>query len=114
MTDAQSLQTRLDFIGIDRASKEALRDLRPLIAKALPGLLGKFYAQLGKHPQATRLVADQTAIRQAKQAQIEHWTVIGNAQFDDAYAASVSRIGQINAKLGLEPYTLSLHDALPI
>jgi len=101
MTDAQSLQTRLDFIGIDRATRDALRDLRPLIAKALPDLLDKFYAQLGKH--AARQAADQAAIRQAKQAQIDHWNVIANAKFDDAYAASVARIGQSNAKLGLEP-----------
>ena len=86
MTDAQSLQTRLEFIGIDRATRDALRDLRPLIAKALPGLLDKFYAQLGKH--AARQAADQAAIRQAKQAQIDHWNVIANAKFDDAYAAS--------------------------
>src|ERR1700744_650908 len=103
MTDVQSIQTRLDFIGIDHATKDALRDLRPLIAKALPGLLDKFYAHLAKYPQVARLFADQTSMRRAKQAQIDHWAMIANANFDDAYMASVARIGQTHARLGLEP-----------
>src|SRR5262245_40061664 len=39
MNDDQSLRSRLDFIGIDRATREALRELQPLIARALPAIL---------------------------------------------------------------------------
>jgi methyl-accepting chemotaxis protein len=103
MTDAHSLQTRLDFIGIDRASRDALRELRPLITKVLPGLLDAFYAHLGKYPQVARLFADPATVRRAKQAQIDHWGAIANAKFDDAYVKSVTRIGQTHSKLGIEP-----------
>jgi len=103
MTDAPSLQSRLDFIGIDRSTRDALREARPLIAKTLPGLLDKFYAHLGKYPQVARLFAEPAAIRRAKQAQIDHWTSLANAKFDDAYVQSVTQIGQTHSKLGIEP-----------
>ena len=42
MSDEQSIQSRLDFIGIDNATREALHELQPLIASALPGILDRF------------------------------------------------------------------------
>src|SRR5438067_2320767 len=103
MTDDRNLQSRLVFIGIDRATKEALRELRPLISKAVPGLLDQFYKHLAKYPEVAKLFANQAAVQHARQAQIEHWGAIANAKFDDAYLQSVSRVGQTHGKLGIEP-----------
>jgi methyl-accepting chemotaxis protein len=103
MTDDHKMQSRLDFIGIDRATKEALRELRPLISKAVPGLLDQFYKHLAKYPEIAKLFANQAAVHHAKQAQIAHWGAIADAKFDDAYVQSVTRIGQAHSKLGIEP-----------
>jgi methyl-accepting chemotaxis protein len=103
MNDEHSLQSRLDFIGIDRATREALRELRPLISRVLPGLLDQFYAHIGKYPRLARLFADPAAIRHAKQAQIGHWTALATAKFDDSYVESATRIGQTHHRLGIEP-----------
>jgi methyl-accepting chemotaxis protein len=103
MNDEHSIQSRLDFIGIDRATKDALRELRPLISRVLPGLLDQFYAHVGKYPQLARLFANQAAIRHAKQAQIDHWTSLTTAKFDDTYVQSVTRIGRTHQRLGIEP-----------
>ena len=103
MTDDHSIQSRLDFIGIDRATKDALRELRPLIAKALPGILDRFYKHVGNTPQVAKLFANQSSVQHAKQAQIAHWGAIANAKFDDTYLQAVTRIGQTHSKLGLEP-----------
>ena len=103
MTDPQTIQSRLDFIGIDHPTREALRELRPLISKALPGLLDQFYAHVGKFPHLAKMFASQTAVRRAKQAQLDHWTALAAAKFDDAYVTSVTRIGEAHHRMGLEP-----------
>ena len=45
----QSIQSRLDFIGIDQATRASLRELQPLIAAALPAILDQFYAHVAKY-----------------------------------------------------------------
>src|SRR5262249_13787920 len=103
MNDDQSLRSRLDFIGIDRATREALRELQPLIARTLPAILDQFYAHLVKYPPLARLFPDQATIRRAKQAQMAHWTAIATGTFDDAYLKSVTQIGNTHRRLGIEP-----------
>jgi methyl-accepting chemotaxis protein len=103
MPDDHHIQSRLDFVGIDRATREALRELKPLIAKVLPGILDRFYKHLGSHPQLAKLFATPASIQHAKQAQFAHWSAIATAKFDDAYVQSVTRIGRTHSRLGLEP-----------
>ncbi|MGJ4944608.1 protoglobin domain-containing protein [Bradyrhizobium sp. HKCCYLS1011] len=103
MNDATTLQSRLDFIGIDRTTREALRELRPLIGRVLPGILDQFYAHVTKYPQLAKLFPNQAVIRHAKQAQIDHWTSLASAKFDDVYVKSVTRIGKTHERLGIEP-----------
>jgi methyl-accepting chemotaxis protein len=103
MNDDQSLRSRLDFIGIDRATRDALRELQPLIARALPAVLDQFYAHLVKYPRLAGLFPDQATIRRAKQAQMAHWTAIATGTFDDAYLKSVTQIGNTHRRLGIEP-----------
>ena len=99
----QSIQSRLDFIGIDQATRASLRELQPLIAAALPAILDQFYAHVAKYPEIAKLFSSEAAIRHAKEAQIKHWMTISAASFDSSYVQSVRRIGQAHNRLGLEP-----------
>ena len=99
----QSIQSRLDFIGIDQATRASLRELQPLIAAALPAILDQFYAHVTKYPEIAKLFSSEAAIRHAKEAQIKHWMTISAASFDSSYVQSVTRIGQAHNRLGLEP-----------
>jgi methyl-accepting chemotaxis protein len=99
----RSIQSRLDFIGIDQATRASLRELQPLIAAALPGILDQFYAHVMKYPEIARLFSSEAVIRHAKEAQIKHWMTISAASFDSSYVQSVTRIGQAHNRLGLEP-----------
>ncbi len=103
MSDEQSIQSRLDFMGIDNAMRETLRELQPLIAAALPGILDQFYSHIKKYPRIAKLFPTDAAIRHAKEAQLRHWATIAAATFDDTYVQSVTRIGQAHNRLGLEP-----------
>ncbi len=104
MHNERSIQSRLDFIGIDQATRASLRELQPLIAAALPGILDRFYLHIMKHPEVARLFPNEAIIRHAKEAQIKHWMMISGASFDSHYVQSVTRIGETHNRLGLEPH----------
>ena len=94
---------RLAFIGMDAATRSTLQELRPLIMRVLPGILDEFYAHIGTYPEVARLFLNQAAMRHAKDMQIKHWDLIAQAQFDDVYFTSVTRVGQTHHRFGLEP-----------
>lgn len=98
-----SIQSRLDFIGIDNATREALRELQPLIASTLPAILEPFYSHIKKYPDMAKMFPNDAIVRHAKEAQLRHWAMIAAAKFDEVYLESVTRIGQTHNRLGLEP-----------
>jgi hypothetical protein len=55
MSPDNSITTRLAFVRIDEETRAALRELRPLIMKELPGVLDEFYAQIAKFPEPARV-----------------------------------------------------------
>ena len=103
MSADQSIQSRLDFIGMDHATRQALRELQPLITSALPGILDQFYSHIKKYSQVAELFPSEAVMRHAKEAQLNHWATIATASFDDSYVQSVTRIGRTHNRLGLEP-----------
>jgi methyl-accepting chemotaxis protein len=103
MTPHETLPTRLAFSGLDDSSRTILRDVRPAIMAALPGILDDFYKAVQSFPEIGRLFPGPEAIARAKAAQLAHWDVILTAKFDEDYVRSVTRIGQAHHRLGLEP-----------
>ncbi len=99
----KSLQARLEFIGIDRATRDALREMQPMISTALPQILDRFYRHVVRIPNLAGMFGDKAAIDHAKRAQIAHWGEIVSGAFDDAYLKSATRIGRAHHRLGLEP-----------
>jgi methyl-accepting chemotaxis protein len=103
MSEDKSVQSRLEFIGIDETARAALRELQPLIRNTLPGILDDFYVHLLKYPRVSKLFPSEAIVRHAKEAQIRHWALISTATFDETYVESVTRIGRTHNRLGLEP-----------
>lgn len=97
------IDQRLKFMGIDEETKTILRDLRPLVESALPSVLDGFYEVIRKWPEVARFFSNDSHIAGAKNAQIRHWTSILTGSFSTEYVASVRRIGEVHARIGLEP-----------
>jgi methyl-accepting chemotaxis protein len=97
------LSTRLHFIQIDDATRTALNEMRPLLAKWLPDILDDFYRHVAHYPTMARLFRDEAHMRHARAMQLRHWEVIAAGEFDHDYVASVTRVGEAHLKLGLEP-----------
>src|SRR5262245_28737412 len=97
-----TIKHRLAFNQIDERTGADLRRSKELILRHLPALLDQFYDHLAGFEQSSRLFTSRDHIAHAKAMQIRHWSVILDGTFDETYEASVIRIGEVHARIGLE------------
>ena len=98
-----ALGERLDFMGLDSASRANIRDVRGIVTERLPGLLDGFYERVRATPETRRFFPTEGMITGARARQIHHWDAISEGRFDDDYVAAVNRVGETHARIGLEP-----------
>jgi methyl-accepting chemotaxis protein len=103
MSDNNSLHERLSFLNFDDRAKSTLLGLKPAVEAHLPAALDVFYAQAAKFPQTARFFTDAAHMGRAKNAQLNHWANISSAEFSQEYERSITKIGNVHAKIGLEP-----------
>jgi methyl-accepting chemotaxis protein len=103
MSNDNSMASRLSFVRMDNEVRAALRELQPLIAKELPGILDGFYAQVSMFPETSRFFSNKAHMAQAKSAQVKHWAMIASGAFDEDYVRAVTKIGETHNRIGLEP-----------
>jgi methyl-accepting chemotaxis protein len=103
MSQQQVLDSRLGFMGLDSAGVDRIRRIKSLIMEALPGALDDFYEQIGREPETRRFFSGRPAMDSAKSRQLSHWERISSGQFDDGYVRAVTAVGEIHARIGLEP-----------
>ena len=99
----QELQSRLDFLGINPETSEALRALKPFIERAIKPALEQFYATVRATPETARHFKSEAHIAAASGLQAKHWALLSDAEFTDDYMQAVRRIGQVHARSGVEP-----------
>jgi len=102
MSDDRTLGQRLEFMKLDASAREALKSLKPLIDKELPGAIEGLYGQIRKFPEASRFFSSGEHMDKAKNAQLRHWANISAGDFNDDYAKSVRAIGNTHARIGIE------------
>lgn len=101
--DMGALRERLQFIGLDPASRDRLRGLKGVIDESIGPSLAVFYERVRSTPQTARFFNDERHLQSAKERQESHWSLIANAEFDERYVAGVTAVGKAHARLGLEP-----------
>lgn len=100
---ASDLLGRLEFMGFDDEVRARLLWLKPIIDRALPEALDKFYEQAQATPEAERFFSNEAHKKRAKAAQIDHWGAISSAAFDETYLSRARTIGLTHARIGLQP-----------
>ncbi|RZJ27245.1 MAG: globin-coupled sensor protein, partial [Brevundimonas sp.] len=96
------MEQRVAFMGLG-APSEAYRSVGPILREALPDALNAFYDRVRATPEMRRFFRDETHISTASTAQQGHWSAIIEGRTDAAYSQSVRTIGQVHARIGLEP-----------
>lgn len=94
---------RLSFHAISPEMCNLLRTNHDYILGLLPQALDSFYNHIETFPEARKFFRDRRHMDHAKQKQIEHWEVLLNGVFDNSYVASVTLIGEVHNRIGLEP-----------
>lgn len=103
MSTESAISERLRFNSIDSDTVAALRAGKSFILGELPAVLDRFYDHVAAFSRTAAFFRNREHMMHAKKMQIEHWSRILDARFDEAYEASVTKIGQVHNKLGLEP-----------
>lgn len=98
-----SLSQRLEFIGFDSEMRAALRKIKPLVDLAIGPALDNFYAKARETPEVKRFFIDDNHMKTAQGLQVKHWQKISAAEFDEDYVKSIQAIGNVHARLGIEP-----------
>ena len=103
MSQDQGLAGRLAFNDMDEAGRAALRELRPLIERVLPGILAAFYGRISRTPEANRFYSSEASMRHAEEMHFKHWMNIASGEFGESYIQSVTHIGEAHHRLGVPP-----------
>ena len=103
MPSTDSLQTRLDFIGLDQTARERQGRAKAHIDRHLTPALDKFYERIAEEPEVARFFEGKAHMDRTQDKQAAHWQAIAMGAFDEAYFEASSRIGLRHARIGLEP-----------
>ncbi len=98
-----ALTERLDFAGLDQASLETLRAVEPIINKHLASALDRFYGKIEKVPAVAHMFENPEHMTHAKARQAKHWSAISSGTLDGDYFESANVVGNVHARIGLEP-----------
>ena len=97
-----SLAQRLSFYRID-AKDEGFAQLSAALDRFGKAGLDHFYENVLATPETARFFGDRKAVDRAHAAQTRHWKSIFTHGLNEDYVASTKRIGDVHAKIGLEP-----------
>ncbi|MDP1874497.1 methyl-accepting chemotaxis protein [Phenylobacterium sp.] len=98
-----ALDDRLDFMKLDEDARANLRRIKPILMQELPAALDSFYIQVQSRPETRRFFETDAHVGSAKKRQLGHWETISSGHFDGAYVQAVTTVGEIHARIGLEP-----------
>ena len=98
-----TLNERLDFMKMGPETQKHIQSVKPVIMRELPGALDAFYDQIRSFPKTKAFFSGEGQISGAKSKQLVHWDGISSGRFDNNYVAAVTKVGEVHARIGLEP-----------
>ncbi len=102
-SSTEGLAERLAFIGITASELADLKQSGEILGDILGPALDAFYAKVGAQPQTADMFSSPAHVASAKARQVKHWHGIIDGKFDADYIRAVSTVGNVHARIGLEP-----------
>lgn len=99
-----SVQEHLAFFSLDGTDRASFRRIRSLIKRLGRKALRKFYGNVQRTPVAARYFPSKAMMDHASEKQFEHWMQLFSGKFDQSYLDRARKIGEIHARIGLEPH----------
>ncbi len=99
----QAVESRIKFMKLDEAARSRIKSIKPLIMAEMPAALDGFYEQVRATPETRAFFKNDGHIDAAHKKQMAHWDIISSGLYDDRYADGVNKVGEVHARIGLEP-----------
>jgi methyl-accepting chemotaxis protein len=100
----REIAARLEANRILETDKRRLREMWPLIESKMGVIVDAFYDHLARFPEAMAVVREAgSSVDQLKKTNPHYLKHLFSGQFDMGYFESRYRVGQVHAKIGLEP-----------
>ena len=95
---------RLNFLAIDPATREALREFRPILEKNIDSILEEIYRNIDNFKGAAEAYSRLGTYSALCQGQRRHFVdFLFTGDFSNEYFENVTRAAQARQKVGLEP-----------
>ncbi|SFG25216.1 methyl-accepting chemotaxis protein [Novosphingobium sp. CF614] len=94
---------KLQSFSLDNADLARFPAIARTIARFAPKILDKFYAGVRADPARARYFPSRQTMDSARSRQLKHWTDLFSGSVDRSYLDRAERIGQVHARIGLEP-----------
>lgn len=99
----QDIDSKLQSFSLDRADFARFPAIARTIARFAPKILDRFYTRVRADPTRSQFFKSQQMMDTARSRQMEHWIDLFSGKVDRTYLDRAERIGQVHAKIGLEP-----------
>jgi methyl-accepting chemotaxis protein len=103
MSNLQALNDRLNFMNFGPHAQSRLRGMKSVIMSALPRALEAFYEKMRAVPETAKFFPNEELVRLANGKQHGHWDRITDGRLDEGYAKAAMHVGEVHARIGLEP-----------
>lgn len=97
------LKERLAFLRITPDDVDLAERRKEIIGTAIDRALEAFYSHVAKTPAAAVKFGSADHVNRTKARQSDHWRLLATAQIDSAYMERARRVGQVHARIGLDP-----------
>lgn len=97
------LKERLAFLRITPDDVDLAERRKEIIGTAIDRALEAFYSHVAKTPAAAVKFGSADHVNRTKARQSDHWRLLATAQIDGAYMERARRVGQVHARIGLDP-----------
>jgi two-component system sensor histidine kinase/response regulator len=104
MTDSDlDIDRKLAFLKLGCESREALRELQPVIAERIGAIMTDFYGHITGVRELRDMLASERTIAHVQAAQEKHWLNLFRGTFDRPYVEQAQRIGDAHYRHNLLP-----------
>lgn len=101
--ETTEIEDKLRFVGLDQQAMERIRSVQPILEDHLDQALTRFYSVVADVPSVSRFFTDPAHMGHAKSRQAKHWQAIAAGQMGEDYHRSARTVGDVHARIGLEP-----------
>ena len=99
----EELEERLAFLGLSESDRVLLAELRPLLERHADRFVAAFYRHLLSFDATRRVLADPEVKERLLGKQRDYLLSLTAPRIDEAYVEDRLRIGEVHARVGLEP-----------